>query len=98
MRRKRLFWKLYPVHLLITVIALIALSIYASNSLHKFFVAESIADLEARAFLVENEVKNLLAENKLDQLNDFCKLLGQKASTRITVILDSGKVVADSLQ
>jgi len=98
MRRKRLFWKLYPVHLLITVIALIALSIYASNSLHKFFVAESFTDLEARAFLVENEVKNLLAENKLDQLNDFCKRLGQKASTRITVILDSGKVVADSLQ
>lgn len=98
MRRKRLFWKLFPVHLLITVIALIALTVFASHSLHKFFVAESLADLEARALLVENEVRNLLAENKLDQLNEFCKRLGQKASTRITVILDSGKVVADSVQ
>ena len=98
MKRRRLLWKLFPVHLLITVIALIALTVFASNSLHKFFVAESLADLESRALLVENEVRDLLAENKLDQLNDFCKRLGQKASTRITVILDSGKVVADSLQ
>jgi two-component system phosphate regulon sensor histidine kinase PhoR len=98
MQRKRLFWKLFPVHLLITVIALIALSIYAANSLHKFFVSESLADLEARALLVEDEVEALLFQNKLGQLNDLCKRLGQKSSTRITVILKSGKVVADSLQ
>ncbi|MFC1837456.1 ATP-binding protein [Thermodesulfobacteriota bacterium] len=61
-------------------------------------MTESFADLEARAFLVEDEVKKLLSENKLDQLNDFCKQRGQRASTRITVILDSGDVVADSLQ
>ena len=98
MQRKRLLWKLFPVHLLITVLALIALSIYASNSLHKFFLNESLADLKARAFLVEDEVKNLLSENRLDQLNNFCKRLGKKTSTRITIILISGNVVADSLQ
>ncbi|MBW2466408.1 MAG: PAS domain-containing protein [Deltaproteobacteria bacterium] len=54
--------------------------------------------MEARALLVESEVKRLLSENKPEQLNDYCIRLGQKASTRITVILKSGKVVADSLQ
>jgi two-component system phosphate regulon sensor histidine kinase PhoR len=98
MRQKRLFWKLFPIQLLITVIALIALTVFALNSLHKYFVAESLADLEARALLVEDEVRILLAENKLDQLNEFCKRLGQRASTRITVISNSGIVVADSQQ
>ena len=98
MQHKRLLWKLFPVHILITVAALIALSIFAANSLHNFFVSESLADLEARALLVENEVKGLLLRSKLDQLNDLCKRLGKKASTRITVILKSGKVIADSLQ
>jgi two-component system phosphate regulon sensor histidine kinase PhoR len=98
MRRKRLVWKLFPVNLLITVVALISLTVYSSNFLHRFFVAEAIADLQARALLVEDEVRNLLSQNKLDQLNDLCRRQGQKASTRITVILDSGKVVADSLQ
>ncbi|MEJ2214780.1 MAG: histidine kinase dimerization/phospho-acceptor domain-containing protein [Gammaproteobacteria bacterium] len=98
MKRKRLLWKLFPVHLLITVVALIALSVYASNSLHKFFLNESFADLEARALMVEDEIKELLFQGKLDQLNDLCKQLGGKASTRITVILISGKVVADSLE
>jgi len=98
MKRKRLLWKLFPVHLLITVVALIALSVYASNSLHKFFLNESLADLEARALLVEDQIKDLLFQNKLDQLNDLCKQLGKKASTRITVIHISGKVAADSLE
>ena len=98
MKRTRLLWKLFPVHLLITVVALIALSVYASNSLHKFFLAESFADLEARALLVEDEIRDLFFQNELEQLNDLCKRLGQKASTRITVILKSGKVVADSLE
>ncbi len=84
--------------MLITVFALIALSIYASHSLHRFYVNESFTDLEARAMLVENEVKTLLYQNKTGQLGDLCKQLGQKSSTRITVILSSGEVVADSLE
>ena len=79
MRQKRLLWKLFPVNLLITVIALIALTVYALNSLHKFFVAESLTDLKSRALLVEEEVRNLLSQNKMDQLNDFCRRQGQKA-------------------
>ena len=98
MKRTRLLWKLFPVHLLITLLALIALSVYTSNSLHKFFLNESFADLEARALLVEDEIKDLLFQGKMEQLNDLCKKLGEKSSTRITVILISGEVSADSLE
>jgi two-component system phosphate regulon sensor histidine kinase PhoR len=64
--------------------------------MQNFFLAETVADLEARASLIESEVKNYLANNELAQLNEFCRRVGSLASTRITVILNSGLVVADS--
>ncbi len=96
MRKKRLLWQLYPSYLLVTLASLVVVTWYASSALRQFYIDRTLADLEARALLVEQQVRAGLAQKEFPQLDALCKQLGQKASTRITVVLPSGKVVADS--
>lgn len=94
--KKRLIWVLYPSYLLIILISMVAVTWYASNSARKFFLHQTTTDLESRAYLFENQIIPYLEpldEKKIDLL---CKEAGSRSSTRITVILPSGKVVGDS--
>ena len=95
-KKKRLIWQLYPTFLLITLISLVVVTWYASHSLRHFYLEETSSDLEARARLIEKHILehfNPLAEKQIDAL---CKGIGKHASTRITVILPSGRVIGDS--
>ena len=94
--KRRLFWQVYPSYLLITVIALAAATWYASGAFRTFYLDRTASDLKARARLFEMEVLpslDPLDEKKVDRLT---KAIGSHASTRITVILPSGKVIGDS--
>ena len=95
-RRKRLIWQLFPPFLLITLFSLLAVSWYASNSLHHFFLDQTEADLKIRALLVEKQIIALLAPLDAAEVDAICKDIGNKSTTRITVILPSGQVVGDS--
>jgi two-component system phosphate regulon sensor histidine kinase PhoR len=55
-RRKKLIWQLFPSFLLITLLSLLAVSWYASNSLHHFFLDQTAANLKIRALLVEKQI------------------------------------------
>lgn len=95
-RKKRLLWQLYPTYLLITLICLLAATWYASRSSRHFFLEQTATDLKARAHLVEKQIAphlNPLDERAVDLL---CKTVGKRASTRITIILPSGRVAGDS--
>jgi two-component system phosphate regulon sensor histidine kinase PhoR len=96
MGRKRLLWQLYPSYLLITIIALVAVTWYASRALKQFYVEKTASDLEARAQLVEKQIVTALASEDWQSVNRLCRELGGKTSTRITVVLPSGRVVGDS--
>jgi len=95
-KKKRLLRQLYPTYLLITLGCLLAATWYASRSLRHFYLDQTAADLEARAHLVEKQISKYL--DPLDEPgNDLlCKSVGKRASTRITIILPSGKVAGDS--
>jgi two-component system phosphate regulon sensor histidine kinase PhoR len=96
MRRRRLLWQIFPSFLLITLLSLLAVTWYSSKSLRDFYYRRREADLEARARLVQKQFsqRSVLAdENKVDEL---CKELGRESSTRITVILPSGRVIGDT--
>jgi two-component system phosphate regulon sensor histidine kinase PhoR len=95
-RRKKLIWQLFPSFLLITLLSLLAVSWYASNSLHHFFLDQTEADLKIRALLVEKQIVALLAPLDAAEVDAICKDIGNKSTTRITVILPSGQVVGDS--
>ncbi len=95
-KKRRLLWQLYPSYLLITIISLIAVTWYASESLKHFFLEQTASDLKVRARFFEKQVLehfDPLDEKAVDLL---CKKIGESAATRITIILPSGKVVGDS--
>ena len=91
-KRKRLLWQLYPSYLLIIIISLVAVTWYASRSLGHFFLEQTAADLEARAFLFEEQILEHLDPPDLKLIDQLCKNVGTHSSTRLTVILPSGKV------
>jgi two-component system phosphate regulon sensor histidine kinase PhoR len=95
-RKKRLLWQLYPSYLVITVVALVAVTWYASRSLKHFFLDQAASDLKARAHLLESQIHAHLDPLDEKGLDALCKRSGKRASTRITIILPSGKVVGDS--
>jgi two-component system phosphate regulon sensor histidine kinase PhoR len=96
MARKRLLWQLYPSYLLIILIGIIAVLWYASKSLRETYVERAAADLEIRARLLEKQVLAKLTSVSGKSVDSLCKELGKRGSTRITVILNSGKVIGDS--
>ncbi|MFZ7112321.1 MAG: two-component system histidine kinase PnpS [Desulfatiglandales bacterium] len=95
-KKKRLLWQLYPSYLLITLVCLVAATWFASHSLRKSFLSQNAADLEARARLLEDQIIERLDPLDASGIDRLCKRIGARVSTRMTVILPSGKVVGDS--
>jgi two-component system phosphate regulon sensor histidine kinase PhoR len=97
-RKKRLLWQLYPPYLVITVVAMVVVTWYASRSLRHFFLDQTAGDLKARAHLLESQIQDHLDPIDEKELDAFCKSVGKRASSRVTIVLPSGKVVGDSEQ
>ncbi|MDL1959254.1 MAG: cell wall metabolism sensor histidine kinase WalK [Deltaproteobacteria bacterium] len=95
-KKRRLLWQLYPSYLLITIISLVAVTWYASESLRHFFLEQTASDLKVRAHFFEKQVLEYLDPLDEKAVDLLCKKIGKHAATRITVILPSGKVVGDS--
>ncbi|MEA3385015.1 MAG: HAMP domain-containing protein, partial [Thermodesulfobacteriota bacterium] len=95
-KKKRLLWQLYPSYLLITIISLISVTWYASESLKHFFLEQTASDLKIRACFFEKQVLEHLDPLDEKAIDLLCKKIGKSAATRITIILPSGKVVGDS--
>ncbi len=96
MRRKRLIWQIYPTYLLITLVSLFAIAWYSSHSLQKFYYKQVATDLEAKAQIIKNQVSENISPIHALYLDSLCKEIGRISSTRITIILPSGKVIGDS--
>jgi two-component system phosphate regulon sensor histidine kinase PhoR len=96
MFRKSLIWQLYPAYFLITVAALFVITLYLSQLLPKFYYEQIANDLQARARLIEQQIFPDLKANDRQALEDMAKKLGASSSTRITIILLDGRVIADS--
>lgn len=93
---KKLIWQLYPSYLLLVFAAVAGAMWYASSSLKDFFLERTSMDLQARAALVSPQVSRLLHPLDEEGIRRLCSTIGANASTRITVILPSGRVVGDS--
>jgi two-component system phosphate regulon sensor histidine kinase PhoR len=95
-KNRRLIWQLYPAYLLIIVGSLIAVTWYASSELGRFYLDQTENVLEARAYLLKDQILDLLNPLEPEPVDAICKEAGQLSATRITVILPDGKVIGDS--
>jgi two-component system, OmpR family, phosphate regulon sensor histidine kinase PhoR len=98
MRSWRLFWQLYPAYLAIILASVAAVGLYAVSTTQQFHRQQTIEALTDVAHATEEMVRSHLAAGDYRQLDALCKELGAKAAARITVILPSGRVVADSFE
>jgi len=96
MKRKTLFWKLYPSFLVISFIALLAIVMIALWSFKSFYYQERADDLEIRAKILMPEFSRLIQSKNYHDVQRKAQKLGDDSSTRITIILPSGKIIGDN--
>ncbi|MFQ5544279.1 MAG: ATP-binding protein [Nitrospiria bacterium] len=96
MKRRPLFWKLYPSFVLISFVSLLAVTIIACLSFKTFHYQQRELDLEVRAKLIKEEFAHLIQDEKFEEIQDRAEKLGEDSNTRITIILPSGKVIGDN--
>jgi len=96
MQRRPLLWQLYPSFLLIILVSLVSVAWYASQSLPDLYTEQTAAHLEEVARLFDSLVHEAYQAGDFSRVDALCKELGRFGSRRITVILPSGRVVADS--
>ena len=95
-KRRRLLWYLYPSYLLIILLSLFSTAWFATDWLQDVYLQEMKSDLTARARLVGTFVGRDLSPEHRSEIDASVKQVGAKTATRLTIILPSGEVFADS--
>ncbi|MDO6508594.1 ATP-binding protein [Colwellia sp. 4_MG-2023] len=95
-KRKTLFWKLYPSFLSISFISLLAIVMIALWSFKSFYYQERALDLEIRAKILAPEFSRLIQAKRYPEIQNKAQQLGDDSFTRITIILPSGLVLGDN--
>jgi len=95
-KRKTLFWKLYPSFLSISFISLLAIVMIALWSFKSFYYQERALDLEIRAKILAPEFSRLIQAKNYPEIQNKAQQLGDDSFTRITIILPSGLVLGDN--
>ncbi|WP_457576693.1 ATP-binding protein [Desulfomarina sp.] len=93
---RKLLWQMFPVNVVIILLAILAVSWFSTSTFQEFYFADVTADLEARASLLKSGIKELIRGNRQKELRRYCVFAGRESGTRITVILADGRVIADS--
>jgi two-component system phosphate regulon sensor histidine kinase PhoR len=96
MKKKRLFWQLYTSNFLIIFLALFAFTFLISHSFKNILLTQVSDDLQSRALLLHDEILDWMHIDNGSRLDAHCDDLGRRSSTRLTVVLADGTVIADS--
>lgn len=95
-KRKTLFWQLYPSFLTISFISLLTIVMIALWSFKSFYYKERAEDLEIRAKILTPEFSRLIQAKNYPEIQKKTQTLGDHSSTRLTIALPSGKVLGDN--
>lgn len=97
MRSSRLLWQLIPSFLLLSLLPLALATAFASRAIRSFYIDRTVADLTAKAQLVEAELPRLLAVEG-DTRAELIREVAARAAARLTIVAADGTVLADSEQ
>ena len=84
-RNKKLIWQLYPWFLMITVMALLAVTWYTSNSMRSFLHQQIRSDLQNQGLLLKKQISRKLVKGDFAAVERFCKDSGADTIVRLTV-------------
>jgi len=96
MKSGRMLWRLYPSYLLITLVALVLVTWYASASFRRYYLDQAAADLEIRAQLILPMIGPGFHPDRKAVIDSLCKRLGHRSGTRFTVVALNGTVIGDT--
>ena len=96
MKRRPLFWKVYPYYFLVIFISLLLVALYGAREMKTLYINQLTSTLEARAKIAERLLKPLLNTNENARLDRECKEISKASNTRITVVDAQGFVLGDS--
>ncbi|MCY2989837.1 MAG: ATP-binding protein [Planctomycetota bacterium] len=96
MCKPRLLWQVFLLHLAIMVVLMLGLEFYASSWARQFYTERKQSELEIVAELSQSRLVEALDRRAYAELQALCDELAALRSMRITVILPSGEVVADT--
>ena len=88
---------IYLPLILLLAIALLLFAVYKqAANLEKGYFETIRNDLAACDFLMSETVAGYIRKGELDNLRAYCRKISGKMDTRVTVIDDKGKILADS--
>jgi two-component system phosphate regulon sensor histidine kinase PhoR len=94
----KLLWRLYFPYFITTFLCLVALSWYATSQLKEIINKRDLVDLRDQAIFLEKLVQEEFSKERFGKIDDLIREIAAKTQTRLTVVLPSGKVVADSME
>ncbi|MBS1369101.1 MAG: HAMP domain-containing protein [Lentisphaeria bacterium] len=86
----------WPVVFLVVALGLSVFAWWQSSSLEQFSIERTQSELQSRARLFAGEAARLIQRKDLSGLRRFFVTEGKATGTRMTLIADSGEVIADS--
>jgi two-component system phosphate regulon sensor histidine kinase PhoR len=95
-RRRQLLWKVFPISVLVTVLAIVAVGGYSAVSLRRFLYDDTEERLSADARLLAKLAAPLVVKGDRLELERLCSEEAVKGQVHVTVVLPGGEVIADS--
>ncbi|MFP4014323.1 MAG: ATP-binding protein [Chitinispirillaceae bacterium] len=97
MKIKKIAWRFFVVCFGITVVSLWITTWYSTHIHKRLFIEKTIEDVDTRARLLQRELSRFITDStNYTQLDSLCVKIGDEINTRITIILPTGEVIADS--
>ena len=98
MRARPLYLKILFPFLLISIVAVLAVSSLSLYNTKALYLSETENNLIERTALLEDQVAELLHAEDYDGLRKRFNVLGETTGTRLTIIRRDGHVIADSAE
>lgn len=96
MHARRIFWRIYPGHLIITVFTLLLFLAVFSSALERFHRRQVAQSLESLALFAAEQIRDRFYPGEQEYLNAVTARLGSKSPARITLIFPDGTVAGES--